>query len=60
MCGIPTLAEVENVPVNDLNLKVVSSADNNVPLNPFDCVNTAFSTNSDGIVGEPVNVTFKL
>ena len=60
VCGIPKFWPVFNVPVNDLNLSVVESADKRVPENPPDWVNTAFSTNSAGIVGEPVNVTFKV
>ena len=35
VCGIPKLAVVDKVPVNDLNLNVVASADNRVPENPF-------------------------
>ena len=43
-----------------LNLNSVLLADNNVPLNPPDWVNTAPSINSDGIVGLFANVTSNL
>ena len=59
VCGMPIFWAAENVPVVALNLNTDVSADNNVPENPPDCVRTAFSINSAGIVGVFCNVTNK-
>lgn len=57
VCGIPKLEELLKEPETTLNNNAVELADNNVPENPPDCVNTAPSINVAGIVGEPVKLT---